>query len=158
MKLLILFSFVSFSAFSFENCLDENSKKMEECSLVNYKEEDGYLNYLYKSTILSYPELKEDLKRIQLSWINARDSICAASPTDGEEYKIYKYSCLYDQTYERNRELKVMLLKRSSNNLPENSVKTSLWKKYLKEHCTFMKSEFVDDLCEKRNEFLHNYN
>ncbi|EOI5729511.1 lysozyme inhibitor LprI family protein [Cronobacter malonaticus] len=157
MKFLMLFNFVTFSALSFENCSHENLKEMEVCSLANYKKEDDYLNYLYRSAAFSYPELSDDLKKIQHSWIKARDIICAASPVDGEEYKIYKYSCLYEQTYERNRELKLILLKKSSNSLPENSARNSLWNKYLKEHCVFMRNKFTDDYCEKRNEFLHSY-
>lgn len=37
MKLLILFCFISFSAFSFENCLDENSKKWKSVLLLIIK-------------------------------------------------------------------------------------------------------------------------
>ncbi|WP_394348718.1 lysozyme inhibitor LprI family protein, partial [Klebsiella quasipneumoniae] len=36
-----------------------------------------YLNYLYNAIVTTYPELKENIKNTQRSWIKARDSICA---------------------------------------------------------------------------------
>ncbi|WP_337014802.1 lysozyme inhibitor LprI family protein [Leclercia sp. AS011] len=111
MKVFVLLILTSFSAFSFENCKSENIKILERCAFDNYKKEYAYLNYLYNTIITTYPELKEDMKNTQRFWVNSRDSMCTYTSVDGEELPIYKNSCLYEQTYERNRELKAILSK-----------------------------------------------
>ncbi|MEB7566853.1 lysozyme inhibitor LprI family protein [Enterobacter mori] len=157
MKFFILIILTSFSAFSFENCISENVKILVRCTLDNYKKEDAYLNYLYNTIITTYPELKEDMKNTQRSWVKARDSICTYTSVDGEELQVYKNSCLYEQTYERNRELKTILSKQEVVMSHENSTSNSFWDEYVKQHCTFMKDKFSDNDCMKRNEFLHYY-
>lgn len=128
---------------------------LEQCSLETYKNEDAYLNYLYNAIVTTYPELKENIKNTQRSWIKARDSICAYMSADGEELQIYKNSCLYEQTYERNRELKAILSKQKVAMPHENRTSNSFWDEYVKQHCIFMKDKFSDNDCIKRNEFLH---
>lgn len=156
MKALILLVFISFSALSFENCTSENIKIMEKCSFDNYKKEDAYLNYLYKSIIDSYPNLNEDLKITQRAWLKARDNICTYKSTDGDEFQVYKNSCLYEQTYERNRELKAIITRQSAIIKRNDISLKSLWMKYVKLHCNFMQKKYSDSECEKRNNFLHN--
>lgn len=157
MKFILLFCLISFSAFSSENCTNENTKKLEQCTLNNYNEEDAYLNYLYRAIVMTYPELKEEIKNTQRTWIKARDSICTYTSSDGEEFGVYKNYCFYEQTSERNRELKAILSKQASASRHENSNSKSSWDEYVKQHCTFMQNNFSDSDCVKRNEFLHNY-
>ena len=109
MKKLILLSLISFSAVGYENCTSGDTAALEKCSYNNYQSEDNLLNYLYKSIVTSFPEIKDEVKRTQILWIKARDEICKYSPDDGAEYKINQNACLYQQTYERNRELKAII-------------------------------------------------
>lgn len=153
MKYLLLLMTFSFSAFSYENCTSENLNNLESCSARNYKEEDSKLNSLYKELISSYPELKENIKNTQKLWVKARDSICDYSQKDGEEYKIYQNSCLYEQTYERNRELKAIISKQSGQTNISNQ--NSSWNEYIKSHCNFMQGKYSDNECMARNKFLH---
>ncbi|WP_370512071.1 lysozyme inhibitor LprI family protein [Klebsiella quasipneumoniae] len=95
------------------------------------------------------------MKNTQRSWIKARDSICAYTSADGEKLQIYKNSYLYEQTYERNRELKAILSKQKVEMPHENRTSNSFWDEYVKQHCIFMKGKFSDNDCMKRNEFLH---
>lgn len=146
---------VSFSTHAFENCLSQSISDLESCSANNFNDEDSKLNYLYKSLINSYPELKGSIKNTQVSWLKARNSICKYSQADGEEYKVYKNSCMLEQTNERNRELKAIFLKQSSlknKNIPGLNL---LWEEYLKSHCEFMQDKYSDNNCINRNNFLH---
>lgn len=155
MKFLILVFFVSFSAFSFGNCSSEKLNELEDCTFNEYKIEDARLNYLYKTIITTYPELKESIRNTQRTWVKARDSVCAYSESDGQEFKVYKNHCLYEQTYERNRELKAILTLQTAKNISNVSNYNPLWEQYLKGHCAFMKDNFSDNDCIKRNQSLH---
>lgn len=128
---------------------------MELCSAKNYEEEDLNLNYLYKEIISTYPELKGNVKNTQKLWVKARDGICSYSPMDGEEYKVYQNSCLYEQTYERNRELKAIILKQSATMSSRNVSSNPLWIQYIKSHCEFMQEKYSDNGCVARNNYLH---
>jgi uncharacterized protein YecT (DUF1311 family) len=152
--LIVLFCF-SFSTMAYENCTSENTKELERCSFGNYKSEDQLLNYLYKDIITSFPQIKDEVKKTQQLWIKARDEICAYTPDDGEEYKIDQNACLYQQTYERNRELKVIILKETSGNATSQSASKPKWDDYIKHHCDFMDKQFSDSTCKDRNLSLH---
>jgi len=155
MRLVILLMFFSFSTYAFEQCVDKNLKNLESCSLNNYKEEDKKLNYLYKSLINVYPELKENIKKTQKAWIKARDDICKYTLIDGKEYQVYQNACLHQQTYERIRELKAIFLKQTSLENNENLSDNMLWETYLNSHCEFMLNKYNDIECKNRNKFLH---
>ncbi|EPY7204650.1 lysozyme inhibitor LprI family protein [Klebsiella quasipneumoniae] len=49
-----------------------------------------YLNYLYNAIVTTYPELKENIKNTQRSWIKARDSICAYMSLMVRNYRFIK--------------------------------------------------------------------
>ncbi len=155
MKKLLLLSLISFSTVAYENCTSENTTVLESCSYDNYKSEDELLNYLYKSIVISFPEIKNEVKKSQMLWIKARDEICTYTPDDGAEYKINKNACLYQQTYERNRELKAIITKESNMGGAPQSTSQSGWNHYIKDHCDFMEKQFSDNECKDRNLFLH---
>lgn len=152
-KLLILVLFSS-SAMAFENCTGENTNALELCSYNNYKSEDQVLNYLYKDIVTTFPEIKDEVRKTQQLWIKARDEICAYTPDDGEEYKINKNACLYQQTVERNRELKAIITK-EANSGGAVAISNPKWDEYIKLHCDFMGKNFSDSECNDRNQFLH---
>lgn len=153
-KLLMLLILVSFSSVAYENCASENTAELETCSYENYKSEDGVLNYLYKEIVASFPKIKNEVKKSQILWIKARDKTCAYTPEDGEEYKINQNACMYQQTYERNRELKAIITKEA--NKGGGGIESSPeWSDYIKYHCDFMEKQFSDTECKDRNEFLH---
>ncbi|MDU6409675.1 MAG: lysozyme inhibitor LprI family protein [Yersiniaceae bacterium] len=155
MKFLLVLLFASFPSFSFERCISQNINDLVACSAKNYKDEDLKLNYLYKQLINTYPELKENIKLTQKLWVKARDSICAYNQKDGEEYKVYQNSCLLEQTYERNRELKAIMLKQSALSNKNIGNLNPLWKEYMQSHCKFMQDKYSDNDCVTRNNFLH---
>jgi len=155
MKKLILLSLISFSAVGYENCTSGNTAALEKCSYNNYQSEDNLLNYLYKSIATSFPEIKDEVKRIQILWIKARNEICKYSPDDGAEYKINQNACLYQQTYERNRELKAIIDKETNKDVAPKTEAQSEWDNYIKNHCDFMEKQFSDTECKGRNQFLH---
>lgn len=93
MKKFIILSLISFSASAYENCTGENITALEKCSYDNYKSEDNLLNYLYKTIITSFPEIKNEVKSAQILWIKTRDGICKYSAEDGVEYKISQNVC-----------------------------------------------------------------
>lgn len=157
MRYLYLLLMVSFSAFSYDDCSSKNLKDLEGCTFNEYKSEDAQLNFLYKTILTTYPELKESIRETQRAWVKARDNICEYSESDGQEFKVYKNYCLYEQTYERNRELKAILTLHAAKGIRGNSDYNSLWGTYLKHHCKFMKHTFSDNDCMRRNEFLHEY-
>lgn len=154
MKKLILFFLASFSAHAYEICTSENTAALEKCSYNNYKIEDDILNYLYKTVIKSFPEIKVEVIHSQKLWLKARDEICAYTPDDGAEYKISQNACLYQQTYERNRELNAIIMKEAGRGA-EQQIPKSKWNDYIKYHCEFMGKKFLDSGCEDRNQFLH---
>lgn len=154
MKKLILLFFVSFSTYAYENCTNENTLALEKCSYNNYKSEDDLLNYLYKTLMNSFPEIKVEVNRSQKLWLKTRDEICAYTSDDGSEYKISQNACLYQQTYERNRELKAIIMKKADKGLAQPIPKSS-WNDYIKYHCEFMEKNFSDSGCKGRNQFLH---
>lgn len=63
-KLLLLVLFSS-SAMAFENCTDENTNALEQCSYNNYKSEDQVLNYLYKDIVTTFPKIKDEVRKTQ---------------------------------------------------------------------------------------------
>jgi len=146
---------MSFSAIAYENCASENTSVLEKCSYDNYKLEDKILNDLYKNIVKSFPEIKNEVKKSQLLWIKARDKICTYTPDDGAEYKINQNACMYQQTYERNRELKAIIIKKSNLEVPSHSTSQPEWNSYIKDHCVFMEKQFSDTACKDRNQFLH---
>ena len=154
MKKLILLFLVSFSAYANENCTSGNAMELEECSYNNYKQEDDALNYLYETVINLFPEIKVEVNHSQKLWLKARDDICAYTPDDGAEYKITQNACMYQQTYERNRELKAIIMKEAGRGL-EQPMPKSTWSDYIKYHCEFMGEKFSDSGCKARNQFLH---
>lgn len=154
MKKLILLFLVSFSTYAYENCTSGNTEEMEECSYSNYKQEDNTLNYLYGTVINSFPEIKVEVNHSQKLWLKARDEICAYTPDDGAEYKITQNACLFQQTYERNRELKAIIMKEAGRGV-EQPMPKSKWNDYIKYHCEFMGKKFSDSGCKDRNKFLH---
>jgi len=153
-KLMLLMLFSS-SAMAFENCTTENTKALEEGAFGNYKSEEQLLNYLYKDITTSFPKIKNEIKQTQRLWIKARNEICAYTPDDGEEYKVNQNACLYQQTFERNRELKAIISKESSGVIQHRSVSQPKWNDYIKHHCDFMEKQFSDSGCKDRNKFLH---
>lgn len=154
MKKLILLFLISFSTHAYEICTSENTMALEECSYNNYKVEDELLNYLYKTIIKSFPEIKVETIHSQKLWLKARDEICAYTPDDGAEYKIIQNACLYQQTYERNRELNAIIMKEAGRGV-EQQFSKSKWNDYIKYHCEFMGKKFLDSGCNDRNQFLH---
>lgn len=154
MKIAILLSLISFSTFAYENCTSANTSVLEECSYNNYKSEDDTLNFLYQTIIRSFPDIKVNVKHSQKLWIKARDEICAYTPDDGNEYKINQNSCMYQQTYERNRELKAIITKEANKGMAQ-SIPEPKWSDYIKSHCEFMSKQFSDTKCKERNQFLH---
>lgn len=155
MNKMLLLVFFGFSAMAYENCTSENTKELEQCSLSNYKSEDQFLNYLYKDIVTSFPKIKNEVKKSQQLWIKSRDEICAYTPDDGEEYKINQNDCLYQQTYERNRELKAIITKEANRVVAPQPVYQSKWNDYINHHCDFMEKQFSDSDCKVRNQFLH---
>ncbi|MFI3310559.1 lysozyme inhibitor LprI family protein [Ewingella allii] len=155
MKKLILLSLISFSALSYENCTSESTTALEICSYKNYKSEDVILNYLYNKIVTLLPKIKNEVKRTQILWIKARDEICKYSPDDGAEYKITQNACLYQQTYERNRELKAIIDKETYKREIAQPEPQREWNNYVKNHCEFMEKQFADKGCMDRNNFLH---
>lgn len=154
MKKLMLFFLASFSTYAYENCTSENTEALEQCSYNNYKLEDETLNYLYKTAINSFPEIKVEVNHSQKMWLKARDEICEYTPDDGAEYKISKNACMLQQTYERNRELKAIIMKEAGRSV-DQSMPKSKWNDYIKYHCEFMEKRFSDSGCKDRNQFLH---
>lgn len=154
MKNLMLLFLVNFSTHAYENCTSENTAALEECSYNNYKLEDDTLNYLYKTVIKSFPEIKVEVTHSQKLWLKARDEICAYTSDNGAEYKINQNVCLYQQTYERNRELNTIITKEASRG-SEQPMPKSKWNDYIKYHCEFMGRKFLDSGCKDRNQFLH---
>lgn len=154
MKKLILLFLVSFSTYAYENCMSENTSALEECSYNNYKLEDDSLNYLYKTIINSFPEIRVEVNHSQKLWLKARDEICAYTSDDGAEYKISQNACMYQQTYERNRELKAIIMKEAGRGV-EQPMPKSKWNDYIRYHCEFMGKKFSDSGCKDRNQFLH---
>ncbi|MCZ4058386.1 DUF1311 domain-containing protein [Pantoea sp. LMR881] len=154
MKKLILLFLFSFSTYAYENCTSENTAELEGCSYNNYKLEDDALNYLYKTVINSFPEIKVEVNHSQKLWLKARDEICAYTPDDGAEYKISQNACMYQQTYERNRELKAIIIKEAGRGVDQPMPK-SKWNDYIKYHCEFMGKKLSDTGCKGRNQFLH---
>lgn len=154
MKKLILLFLVSFSTYAYENCTSGNTAEMEVCSYNNYKQEDNTLNYLYRTVMNSFPEIKVEVNHSQKLWLKSRDEICAYTPDDGAEYKITQNACLFQQTYERNRELKAIILKEAGRGV-EQLMPKSKWNDYIKYHCEFMREKFSDSGCKDRNQFLH---
>ncbi|MDQ1212382.1 lysozyme inhibitor LprI family protein [Pantoea anthophila] len=154
MKKLMLLFLVNFSTYAYENCTSENTAILEECSYNNYKSEDNALNYLYKTVMNSFPEIKVQVNHSQKLWLKARDEICAYTPDNGAEYKISQNACMYQQTYERNRELKAIIMKEAGRGV-EQPMPESKWSDYIKYHCEFMGKQFLDSGCKDRNQFLH---
>ncbi|QCR38363.1 lysozyme inhibitor LprI family protein [Nissabacter sp. SGAir0207] len=154
MKRFLLLSLISFSTFAYENCTSENTAALEQCSYNNYKLEDGTLNYLYQSIIKSFPAIKNEVMHSQRLWLKARDEICAYTPDDGAEYKINQNACLYQQTYERNRELSAIITKEVNRGVKQPMTQPK-WDDYIKYHCEFMGKRFSDIECKDRNQFLH---
>lgn len=155
MKKIILLSLMSFSAVAYDNCTGENTTALETCSYDNYKSEDNLLNYLYKNIVTSFPDIKDEVKRTQILWIKARDETCKYSPADGAEYKINQNACMYQQTYERNRELKAIIDKEANKSATPQPESQPEWNNYIKSHCEFMEKQFSDMECKVRNQFLH---
>lgn len=153
-KLLLLILF-SPSAMAFENCTSEKTNALEQCSYNNYKSEDELLNYLYKDIVVTFPQIKDEVKKTQLLWIKARDEVCTYNPDDGEEYKINQNTCLYQQTVERNRELRAILTKEANSGSLSATASKPKWDEYIKNHCDFMERNFSDSECKVRNNFLH---
>lgn len=152
----MLLFLVSCSTYAYENCTSENTAALEECSYNNYKLEDDTLNYLYKTVMNSFPEIKFEVNHSQKLWLKARDEVCAYTPDDGAEYKISQNACMYQQTYERNRELQAIIMKEVGRGVEQPMPKSkSKWNDYIKYHCEFMGKQFSDSGCKDRNQFLH---
>lgn len=155
MKKMILLMLFSSHVLAFENCTSEKTNALEQCSYNNYKSEDQLLNYLYKDIVVTFPKIKDEVKKTQQLWIKARDEVCTYTPDDGEEYKINQNTCLYQQTVERNRELRAILTKEASSGSLSAMSSKPTWDEYIKSHCDFMKKNFSDSDCKVRNQFLH---
>lgn len=155
MKKLMLLVIFSFSAMAYDDCTSENTKELEQCSYRNYNSEDQLLNYLYKDIVKSFPKIKDEVKKTQKLWVQARDEVCAYTLDDGDEYKINQNACMYQQTYERNRELRAIITKEANRDITPQSVPQPKWNEYLKNHCDFMEKQFSDSECKGRNQFLH---
>ncbi|MFI8418638.1 lysozyme inhibitor LprI family protein [Serratia sp. NPDC078593] len=155
MNKLILFMLFSSSVIAFENCTTGNTNELAKCSYDNYKSEDNLLNYLYENIVTTFPEIKNEVKKTQRLWIKLRDDICAYTPNDGEEYKINKNACLYQQTFERNRELKAIIEKQAELRNSSKITPQLKWNEYIKLHCDFMSKQYSDSGCKDRNQFLH---
>lgn len=149
-KLFLLIFIISSTSWAFDNCASENLKDLELCALNRYKDEDKHMNYLYDKVVGLYPQLKVEIRVVQRQWLKARDEVCNYTIDDGEEYIVYQNQCLYEQTYERNRELKVML---KQNNSVNNFNKS--WKEYVNKHCNLTRRVNSDSNCANRNYFLH---
>lgn len=149
-KLFLLMLAISSTSWAFDNCASENLRDLESCAIKRYSGEDELMNYLYNEVVSLHPQLKDEIRDVQRQWLKARDEVCNYSIEDGEEYVVYQNQCLYEQTYERNRELKVML-KQSHNSSNFNK----LWKEYVNKHCNLTKKVNSDVDCVNRNYFLH---
>lgn len=154
MKKIILLSLISFSTFAYENCTSENTAALEKCSYDNYKSEDMILNYVYNKIVTSFPGIKTEVNRSQKLWLKARDEICSYTSDDGAEYKINQNACMYQQTYERNRELKAIITNEANSGVAQ-PMSQPKWNDYVKYHCEFMGKRFSDTGCKDRNQFLH---
>lgn len=77
------------------------------------------------------------------------------SSGDGEEYKTNQYACLYQQTYEINRELKAIIAKEANGVSMSQSTSQPKWNEYIKSHCDFMERQFSDFGCKDINQFLY---
>lgn len=154
MKKLMLLFLASFSTYAYENYTGEDTAALEKCSYNNYKSEDDNLNYLYKTAINSFPEIKIEVNHSQKLWLKAGDEICAYTPDDGAEYKISKNACMLQQTYERNRELKAIIMKEAGRDVEQTMPKYK-GNDYIKYHCEFLGRRFSDSGCKDRNQFLH---
>ncbi|VED48963.1 Uncharacterised protein [Raoultella terrigena] len=65
MKKMILLMLFSSHVLAIENCTSENTNALEQCSYNNYKSEDQLLNYLYKDMVLTFPKVKDEVKKTQ---------------------------------------------------------------------------------------------
>jgi uncharacterized protein YecT (DUF1311 family) len=155
MKKMILLMLFSSHVLAIENCTSENTNALEQCSYNNYKSEDQLLNYLYEDIVVTFPKIKDEVKKIQQLWIKVRDEVCTYTPDDGEEYKINQNTCLYQQTVERNRELRAILTKEANSGSLSATASKPKWDEYIKNHCDFMERNFSDSKCKVRNNFLH---
>lgn len=147
-----------------EMCDSSMIGELEACTKRNLFESDKQLNDAYKYIMqnLSTPK-KEQLKKIQISWIKHKESTCNYTPSNnGSEYFIERNICLNNATEERIRELSIIKNQISKNYNPiyaeipyTRKDEDPAWNDFVDLHCSFMMDIFNDLMCKQRNISLH---
>ena len=102
------------SALAADECKNPQSQSaMNICADLDYRREDALLNKNYHDLIAKIDtERRTQLKDVQLAWIKFRDLQChydADQYQGGTIYPLEYSSCLTAMTYQRNKDLKIML-------------------------------------------------
>lgn len=169
--LLFLSTYASASYTDELKCNSMNTADLLFCIDGQSKDLDVIMNLVYKQLRLSLDaESFKELRDVQRLWLGTYKNECSNKYKNddyGAETEIYKSICLVQQLEERNRELSIISEMNSgvyreyrvescdmeqSQCLKEADAK---WSEYIDKHCSFMKKNFNDDKCIKRNLGLH---